>query len=80
VVTLPIEITAVNDPPEIRLVPGGVLRLAEVSCFYYFLSNLEEKAHSGGCKAPRWIRGLSTRVKSLGRNPSIRYPSCVTRS
>jgi hypothetical protein len=30
-VTLPIEITAVNDPPEIRLVPGGVLRLAEVS-------------------------------------------------
>lgn len=31
VVSLPIEITAVNDPPEIRLVPGGVLRLAEVS-------------------------------------------------
>ncbi|CAG7786715.1 unnamed protein product, partial [Allacma fusca] len=26
---LPVEITAVNDPPEIRLVPGGVLRLAE---------------------------------------------------
>jgi hypothetical protein len=30
-ITLPVEITAVNDPPEIRLVPGGVLRLAEVS-------------------------------------------------
>lgn len=31
VLTLPVEITAVNDPPEIRLVPGSVLRLAEVS-------------------------------------------------
>lgn len=31
VLTLPVEITAVNDPPEIRCVPGSVLRLAEVS-------------------------------------------------
>lgn len=34
--TLPIEITAVNDPPEIRLVPGGILRLAQVWRFLAF--------------------------------------------
>lgn len=40
VLTLPVEITAVNDPPEIRLVPGSVLRLAEVSKYQRKISFL----------------------------------------